>query len=299
MPYKMEVIVKTLVKSRPQNIIKLVVSGLVLIVSSMIVNEVNNYKEEKIATTLKVNNISSYSYTNGSIGGFDNRNIEEVAINYSSIKDIVVTLEDAYYGTYAGDVLGEIENELFAKDEILYTDVASYTAYANALVVGEGDNTKTTSAQEKLKDKDISEEEVEQVVADCELAAGKTYSVTEYEYDLLTRLVQCEAAGEDFEGKVLVANVVMNRVNSKKFPNTIEGVIFERNGSGYQFQPAGGKIYRIKVSDQTRKAVDKALSGSDYSKGALYFVSTRYASTRWFDSHLTHLFTHGNHAFYK
>lgn len=229
----------------------------------------------------------------------DNKNVEEEEVHYTSVKNFVATIGDVYYGTVVGDLFAEIGNKYFSQDEVLYSDVASYTSYASALIEG----ADMDSAQEygQVSDKSVEEEVYveEVIVADCVLSKGKTYSVTEEEYDMLTRLVQCEAGGEDFEGKVLVANVVINRVRSKSFPNTIEGVIFQNRGGSYQFQPASGKINRVTASSDTKKAVDKALAGDDYSSGALYFVSTKYASTGWFDRNLNHLFTHGNHAFYK
>ena len=287
---------KKLIKSRSKSAGYLAVAGLTLVVCSLIVNEVNDYNERKIANTLKSNGITSVKKSNYSVNNSDNRNFEEVAVNFSSVKDVLITMEDTYYGTYASDVLSEVENVYFPAKENLYSNVASYTAYASGLTMEENEN---VSEGEEIKDKDIVEEEVEQVVADCTLKSGKKYSITEHEYDVLTRLVQCEASGEDYKGKVLVANVVLNRVSSKSFPNTIEKVVFEKKNGKYQFQPAKRKIYKAKVSAETKKAVDAALNGTDYSNGALYFASTRYANTSWFDRCLKHVVTHGNHAFYK
>lgn len=287
---------KKLIKSRSKSACYLAAAGLTLAVCSLIVNEVNDYNERKIANTIKSNGITSVKTSSYNTGNLDNRNLEEVSVNFSSVKEVLVTMEDTYYGTYAGDVLSEVENVYFPAKENLYSSVASYTAYANGLTV---DSKENVSEGEGIKDKDIIEEEVEKVVTDCTLKTGKKYSITEHEYDVLTRLVQCEASGEDYKGKVLVANVVLNRVSSKKFPNTIEKVVFEKKNGKYQFQPARRKIYNAKVSAETKKAVDAALNGTDYSNGALFFVSTRYANTSWFDRCLKHVVTHGNHAFYK
>jgi N-acetylmuramoyl-L-alanine amidase len=120
---------------------------------------------------------------------------------------------------------------------------------------------------------------------------------------MLERIVQAEAGGEDMIGKVLIANVIMNRVESRRFPNSIKGVIFQQKNGSYQFSPVGnGRYWSVSISKQTKEAVKKALSGVDYSKGALYFVARRRAnpnSMRWFDNKLDWLFKHGGHEFYK
>lgn len=127
--------------------------------------------------------------------------------------------------------------------------------------------------------------------------------ITDAEYDLLYRLVEAEAGGESKEGKLLVANVVINRVNSPKFPNSVTGVIWQRDHGSAQFSPTSdGRINRVKVSNTTKEIVDKAVHGLDHSYGALYFVAKKRARPdrlAWFDSHLTCVQTCGGHTFYK
>ena len=97
---------------------------------------------------------------------------------------------------------------------------------------------------------------------------------------ILERIVEAEAGGEDHKGKVLVANVVLNRVKSKSFPSTVEEVVFAHRGSTYQFSPIyDGRYYTIDVSDDTKKAVKDALNGVDHSQGALYFMERAYADS--------------------
>ena len=120
---------------------------------------------------------------------------------------------------------------------------------------------------------------------------------------ILERIVEAEAGGEDHKGKVLVANVVLNRVKSKSFPSTVEEVVFAHRGSTYQFSPIyDGRYYTIDVSDDTKKAVKDALNGVDHSQGALYFMERAYADSdnaSWFDRCLTRLFSYRCHEFYK
>lgn len=123
------------------------------------------------------------------------------------------------------------------------------------------------------------------------------------EIEILQRIVEAEAGGEDEDGKVLVANVVLNRVESEDFPDTIREVVFQRDNGVTQFSPvASGKYEKIVVSEETKKAVDRALGGEDLSQGALYFAARKHAnkkSMRWFDTHLTFVLQHGGHEFFK
>ncbi len=123
--------------------------------------------------------------------------------------------------------------------------------------------------------------------------------VTEKEYEILCRIVQAEAGDQDVYGRILVANVVLNRVNYKKeFKNDIEGVVFEKG----QFSPiTDGSYDRAKVDDVTKEAVDRCLKGEDYSDGALFFFmrsATSKSAASWFDS-LNFIMKYGCHEFFK
>ena len=129
--------------------------------------------------------------------------------------------------------------------------------------------------------------------------ANGTLAYSEEDYQILLRIVQAEAGICDDKGKILVANVILNRVQSEEFPNTIKNVVYQRS----QFSPvANGSINTCKVTPQTIECVNRALSGEDYSQGALYFMDRSGARSRaasWFDGHLTFLFRHEKHEFFK
>ncbi len=122
---------------------------------------------------------------------------------------------------------------------------------------------------------------------------------TAKDYQVLLNIVQAEAGGCNAIGKILVANVILNRVKSELFPDTITDVVYEKS----QFSPAmNGTIDQVKVSDSTEKSVIRALSGEDYSQGALYFMNRRSSqsgNTSWFDRKLTYLFQYEGHEFFK
>ncbi len=143
----------------------------------------------------------------------------------------------------------------------------------------------------------------QRVVSYSVMEQGEYRFLEEDELDVLRRIVEAEAGNEDEDGRLLVANVVLNRVDSDSFPDTVTEVVFQSSKGVTQFSPvASGRIHTVEVSDETIEAVDRALAGEDISQGALYFAARRYASSRkmkWFDEKLTFLFRHGGHEFYK
>ncbi len=142
-----------------------------------------------------------------------------------------------------------------------------------------------------------------QRVIDYQVLERTGMTLSEHDYQILCRIVEAEAGGEDINGRILVANVILNRMESPIFPGTVEGVVFQKSGGTFQFSPIrDGRYYRVKVSDETIEAVERALLGEDYSEGALYFVSRKGAAPdkmRWFDNHLTRLFQYGGHEFFS
>ena len=141
-----------------------------------------------------------------------------------------------------------------------------------------------------------AEKEAAEKKASSSKSSGK-YSKKEIE--ILERIVEAEATGGDVKSKTLVANVVLNRVKHKNFPNSIEGVVFQKK----QFSPIrDGRYYSVSVSKSTKEAVERAIDGEDYSEGALYFAARKRAnkkSMRWFDKNLENLFAYGGHEFFR
>ncbi len=110
------------------------------------------------------------------------------------------------------------------------------------------------------------------------------YDPTDEEMDLLVRLISAEAPNEPFEGMVAVGAVVLNRVESPDFPDTVKGVIMQPG----QFCPVdNGQIDRPVLSD-AEKAGERALSGEDPTDGAVYFFNpdriTSPSTLRWAES---------------
>ena len=112
--------------------------------------------------------------------------------------------------------------------------------------------------------------------------------------NLLARLVHGEARGEPYTGQVAVAAVVLNRVKSSNFPNTISGVIYQ---SGAFTAVSDGQINLTPNSTSTKAAQD-ALNGWDPSYGAIYYFNPSTATNKWIWSRPVTV-TIGKHRFCK
>ncbi len=113
-------------------------------------------------------------------------------------------------------------------------------------------------------------------------ASGKAVvSYTQTELDLLARLIKAEAESEPYAAKVGVAAVIVNRIKSNKFPNTITSVINEVSSNGYyQFTPVENGMIKKPATQQDRNAALEALRGSDPSNGALFYFDDS-ATNKW------------------
>ena len=152
-----------------------------------------------------------------------------------------------------------------------------------------------TLQKQILKEK---QEEEARKKAEEERRASRRIRYTDEDYQVFLRIVQAEAGICDKRGKILVADVIINRVLSKEFPNSVKAVVYEPS----QFQPvSNGAINSVKVTAETIECVDRALDGEDYSNGALYFMNRRGSGSAaaWFDRHLTYLFAHDGHEFFR
>ena len=127
--------------------------------------------------------------------------------------------------------------------------------------------------------------------------------MSDEDYDTLLHIVEAEAGTEDVKGRVLVANVIMNRIKNDEFPDTVTEVVWQRIDGVPQFSPTyDGRIYEVSVTDETKEAVRQALEGVDYSEGALFFIQKSEAEAHnvsWFEKDLKRLFKYGVHEFYR
>lgn len=124
------------------------------------------------------------------------------------------------------------------------------------------------------------------------LSGSSTSSLSSSELNLLARCVYAEARGEPYTGQVAIAAVVLNRVRSSKFPNTVSGVIYQ---SGAFTAVSDGQI-NLTPNQTAYNAARDALNGWDPTNGCLYYYNPKTATSKWIWS-LTVELTIGNHSF--
>ncbi len=140
---------------------------------------------------------------------------------------------------------------------------------------------------------------------DCVLVTGQVKPIApgwsfynEESVYWLSRIVFAEAGCEPLEGKIAVAQVVLNRKACSQWPNTIYGVIFD-DRAGVQFSPtANGSIYQ-EPSEESIIAAKMALDGADVVGDCCYFLNPDISSDRWFERNCNYYTTIGSHKFYN
>ncbi len=115
--------------------------------------------------------------------------------------------------------------------------------------------------------------------------------------EMLERIVMAESGGEPYLGQIAVANVVLNRVKSNRYPSTLEGVIFQKS----QFSPVkNGVIRGREPNESVKKAVSEALAGRMIvAEDTLYFVNPVLATDQTIPRTKTPVKVIGSHTFYK
>lgn len=128
-----------------------------------------------------------------------------------------------------------------------------------------------------------------------ELAAKRAY--TDDEIYWLSKIIHAESQGEPMAGKIAVGNVVLNRVKSTEYPNTIYGVIFDTK-NGVQFSPVlDGSIYQTPLGDSII-AAKRVLEGENVVGGCLFFFNPVTAQSQWIMNNRAYYTTIDNHVFY-
>lgn len=123
-------------------------------------------------------------------------------------------------------------------------------------------------------------------------------TITAAEKDLMARLVRAEAVGEPYAGKVAVATVILNRVSSPDFPNTVKGVIYEKSNGYYAFTPVKNGTINQPADAASKRAVNEALAFRGQGNGSLFFYNPKTAVSKWIYSRPVTV-TIGNHRFAK
>lgn len=114
-------------------------------------------------------------------------------------------------------------------------------------------------------------------VGGSSLPQSNRLGLTENDLKIMANAVYGEARGEPYQGQVAVAAVILNRVKSQSFPNSVYGVIFQPRAFT---AVADGQIY-LTPNDTARKAVEDAINGIDPTNGCLYYFNPVTATSKW------------------
>ena len=124
------------------------------------------------------------------------------------------------------------------------------------------------------------------------LGLSSSSSYTSQDLYLLAKCVHAEARGEPYVGQVAVAAVILNRVDSPEFPNTISGVIYQP----WAFTAVNDGQINLEPNDSAYSAAKDALNGWDPTYGCLYYYNPKTATSEWIWSR-TPVVTIGEHVF--
>lgn len=127
---------------------------------------------------------------------------------------------------------------------------------------------------------------------DTVAASSSSSSSYSSDVELLARLIYGEARGEPYVGMVAVGAVVLNRVKSSQFPNTIAGVVYQTGA----FDAVSDGQINMTPNEQSRRAARDAMNGWDPTGGCLYYYNPSTATSSWIWSREVRL-TIGNHSF--
>ncbi len=123
-------------------------------------------------------------------------------------------------------------------------------------------------------------------------SSSSTGSFSDSDVYLLAKAIYAEARGESYTGQVAVGAVILNRVESSSFPNTISGVVYQP----YAFTAVIDGQINLAPNETAKRAARDAINGWDPSCGALYYYNPAIATSSWIFSRKT-VATIGNHVF--
>ena len=110
----------------------------------------------------------------------------------------------------------------------------------------------------------------------------------------LSHVIYAESGNQSLEGKIAVGNVVMNRLESPNFPNTIKGVLYQRN----QFSTVSNGTIYLTPNEQSVVAAKLVLEGVNTAGDSLFFVNPKLSPNSWASRNRTYVATIGAHAFF-
>lgn len=216
----------------------------------------------------------------------------KIKIKYTSCLLIIILFVSLVFGSNLNFSRTVKADGLASNDLIKGAGVAVTLIVLSQLFLGSRDRQR----ESREIDRDIEIEEEDFNIFEREIEKKDVFvDVNQEEIEMLTRIISGEARGEPLEGQIAVGAVVLNRVLSDDFPDTIEEVIFAEG----QFIAIDDGYYDMHPTEKSYKAAIKALEGEDPSNGAYYFYNPVTARTLWWLSTRETTAEIGNHVFAK
>ena len=140
--------------------------------------------------------------------------------------------------------------------------------------------------------------EVNQAETTTNISRKKSYKYNLSEADkvALQKVALAEAKCDGVKGMALVMKVILNRLDSPKFPNSVTAIVAQKNQFSTYYN---GTYHKAKLCDESYEALELVLTGWDESNGALYFEHNPKGKATWQRKNLTTLFTYKGHTFSK
>ncbi|WP_246943343.1 LysM peptidoglycan-binding domain-containing protein [Bacillus pinisoli] len=182
----------------------------------------------------------------------------------SMTNDVSPTETNSYRVVFGDTLSGIAKRNGVTVEEIKQVNQLTndFLRVGQTLVIPTGDNIKTANSIESVGS-EINQEDLQ----------------------WLAKMIYSEARGETVEGQIAVGAVILNRVKSSLFPNTVKEVLFQYNNGYYQFTPAQtGALNHATPTQQNIDAALRALSGEDPTKGSLYFYNPKKTNSQWLKS---------------
>ncbi|GIP26302.1 spore cortex-lytic enzyme [Paenibacillus sp. J23TS9] len=105
----------------------------------------------------------------------------------------------------------------------------------------------------------------------------RMYTLSKNDMEIMAKIIYSEARGESYKGQVAVGAVVMNRIQSDEFPDTIQGVVFQKNA----FTAVSDGQYGMKPNRTAYRAAIDAVRGWDPTHNSLYYYNPKTATNKW------------------
>lgn len=131
-----------------------------------------------------------------------------------------------------------------------------------------------------------------------EVRTAPAQDYTQEDLYWLSRIISAESRGEPMEGQIAVGNVVLERVESPDFPDTIPDVVFQQADGIVQFEPVENGTVYLDPAEQSVEAAKRTLAGEKTLEGAMFFYAPALSEGVWINANRTYLTTIGCHRFY-